>query len=78
MHALGSEAGRRGVDLPARFDVPDRTAWERGYAAEAGRSLLDVAQTLEEALAIVGPFLDPLLAGAAEGRWDPGLGAWVR
>lgn len=78
MGALDSEAGRRGVELPARFDAPDRTAWERGYAAEAGRSLLDVAQSLDEALAIVDPFLDPLLAGDADGCWDPELCAWVQ
>lgn len=78
MRGLTSEAGRRAVDLPDHFDVPDRTAWERGYAAEAGRSLLDVAQTLDEALAIVDPFLDPLLAGEAKGRWNPELGAWVQ
>jgi hypothetical protein len=75
--ALGSEARRREVTLPPRFDVPDRTAWKRGYEAEAARSLLDAAGTLEEALAIVGPFLDPPLAGTAQGRWDPEAGGWV-
>jgi hypothetical protein len=75
--ALTSEAERRDVVLPARFDVPDREAWERGYAAEAGRSLLDIAQSLDEALAIVGSFLDPLLGGSAHGRWEPEGGAWV-
>jgi hypothetical protein len=77
MSALSSEAQRRGVDLPSHFEVPDRRPWERGYAAEAGRSLLDIAQSLEEALAIVAPFLDPLLDGGAQGRWDPETGAWV-
>lgn len=77
MRALTSEAGRRGVVLPSSFDVPDREPWERGYAAEAGRSLLDIAQSLDEALAIIGPFLDPLLDGSARGHWDPEDGAWV-
>ncbi|HET6949432.1 MAG TPA: nucleotidyl transferase AbiEii/AbiGii toxin family protein [Acidimicrobiales bacterium] len=36
--ALASEAERRGVVLPTNFDIPGRTLWERGYAAEAGWS----------------------------------------
>lgn len=78
MAALASEARRRGTGMPATFDVPDRGLWERGYAAEAGRSLLLIAPTLTEALALVRPFVDPLLAGAAVGRWDSKLGHWTR
>ena len=74
--ALRSEARRRGITLPVRFVVPDRALWERGYAAEARRSLLTVARTLDEALAIASPFLDPLLNGTAAGRWDPRRGEW--
>jgi len=76
MIAIRSEAERRGISLPARFAVPDRELWERGYAAEAARSLLPVARTLVEALAIVAPFLDPLLDGSAEGAWRPTDGRW--
>lgn len=75
--ALASEANRRGITLPAHFDVPDRELWERGYAAEAGRSLLQAARTLDEALAVVRPFIDPLLAGTAVGIWDPAHGLWI-
>jgi len=67
--ALRSEFERRGLMLPESFDVPDRSLWERGYAAEACRSLLDTATTLDEALAIVQPFLDPLFDGRAAGAW---------
>lgn len=74
--ALLSEAKQRAVELPQRFVVPDRELWERGYAAEAGRSLLSSAHTLEEALEIVGPFLDPLLDGSATGTWNPDVGQW--
>jgi hypothetical protein len=74
--ALASEATRRRITLPQRFAVPDRSLWERGYAAEAGRSLLPVARTLDEALAIVRPFLDRSLDGTAVGRWDPKQGSW--
>ncbi len=75
--ALRAQTDRRGIDLPAQFDVPDRTLWEPGYAAEAGRSLLPRARTLDEALAIVRPFLDPLLGGSAAGGWDREHGRWT-
>jgi hypothetical protein len=39
--ALKSEFDRRRLDLPQSFDVPDRTIWEAGYAAEARSSSLD-------------------------------------
>ena len=77
MAALASEAQRRGTVMPASCDVPDQGLWERGYAAEATRSLLATAPTLTEALGVVRPFVDPLLAGAAVGRWDPKLGRWT-
>ena len=77
MTALRSEAERRGLQLPDRFAVPDRALWEPGYTAEAGRSLLPTARTLDEALATVTPCLDPLLGGTARGRWDPRNGRWT-
>lgn len=75
--ALRSEAERRGIALPATFDVPDREIWDRGYAAEAGRSLLTIGGTVDEALRVVRPFVEPLLAGTASGRWDPKHREWV-
>lgn len=75
--ALGVQSERRGIDLPARFDVPARALWEPGYAAEARRSLLSTAGTLDEALETVAPFLDPLLGGNAAGRWDGERGHWT-
>lgn len=75
--ALRSETDRRGITLPVRFSVPDRALWERGYAAEAGRSLLPIAHTLDDALATVRPFLDPLLDGSAAGTWDPEHRRWT-
>ncbi len=76
--ALRSEASRRGLRLPDRFTVPDRTLWEPGYGAEAGRSLLPVARTLDGALALVQPFLDPLLDATACGAWSPLELRWTR
>ena len=75
--ALRSEAQRRGLQLPGRFAVPDRGLWESGYLAEAGRSLLPVARTLDEAIATVTPFLDPLLDRTARGRWNPQTTRWA-
>lgn len=69
--ALLKEASRRNLRLPDRFDVPDRTMWEQGYRAEARRTVGLPAVTLDDALAVVRPFLDPLLAQTASGRWDP-------
>lgn len=77
MAALTSEAQRRDMPLPATFDVPDRALWERGYAAEAGRSLLPSSHTLDEALSVVRPFVEPLLAETAAGRWDPENRQWT-
>jgi hypothetical protein len=74
--AFRSEAERRGIPQPSRFDVPDRTLWERGYRAEAGRSLLPIARTLDDALAIVRAFADPVLDGTAVGTSDPASGEW--
>lgn len=77
MDALTSEAQRRRVILPDHFIGPDRDLWERGYAAEAGRSLLPLARALDDALVTVRPFLDPVLDGSAHGRWDPKRSRWV-
>lgn len=74
--ALLSEAGRRGIQLPVRFGVPDRGLWEPGYRAEAGRARHLHASTLDDALGVVSPFLDPLLAETAIGMWDPRGGRW--
>jgi hypothetical protein len=76
--ALQSEATRRGIILPNRFDVPDRELWKTGYESEAQRSLLPLAQTLDEALAIVRPFVDALLDETAIDHWDPTTLQWSR
>jgi hypothetical protein len=76
--ALKSEFDRRRLDLPQRFDVPDRTIWEAGYAAEARRSMLPGTRTLDEALAVVRPFLGPIFQGTAGGSWDPQRQRWTR
>lgn len=77
MAALTSETARRNITLPQRFGVPDGPLWESGYAAEARRSLLETALTLDEALVTVRPFIDPLLGGTAAGTWVPDLAVWT-
>jgi hypothetical protein len=74
--AIRSEARRRDVELPAEFNAPDRDLWLRGYAQEARRSRFEVAPSLDEALAIVKPCLDPVLDGTAAGRWSPASQRW--
>jgi Nucleotidyl transferase AbiEii toxin, Type IV TA system len=77
LRSLRSEAERRGVRLPQTFDVPDRALWEPGYAREAAQSVLADAHKLDEALAIVRPFVNPLLHGTARGRWDHESRTWM-
>jgi Nucleotidyl transferase AbiEii toxin, Type IV TA system len=74
--AIGSEAGRRGITLPGRFDVPDVALWEPGYAAEARRAVVPTARSLADALSLVRPYVDPLLDGTATGTWDPERRRW--
>jgi hypothetical protein len=74
--ALASEFERRQLPLPETFGVPDRTLWEAGHNAEARRSSLTAGRTLDEALLLVGRFIDPLLNGTAAGPWDRDLREW--
>ena len=75
--ALQSEAQRRGLELPLEFAVPDRALWESGYASEAARILVPIERTLDDALAAVRPFLDPILQGTADGIWHPQEMCWI-
>jgi hypothetical protein len=75
--ALLSEFERRQLRLPQAFDVPDRRLWGIGYAAEARRASARTGRTLDDALALVKRFIDPLLAGTARGDWIPGSQTWA-
>lgn len=76
--ALTSEARRRDLRLPGTFSVPDRDMWDRGYQAEARRAVGMADWRLEVGLEIVRPFVDPLLAGTAQGWWDPQILQWTQ
>jgi hypothetical protein len=75
--AILSEIDRRGLQLSKRFTVPDRALWEGGFARATRRAVRPSANTLDEALAIAGPFLDPVLDGSAVGSWYPEAGEWI-
>lgn len=74
--ALSKEAERRDLALPREFDVPDHELWRIGYQAESRRTVGLSASRLDEALALVSPFIDPLLVGTATGRWEPKALSW--
>jgi Nucleotidyl transferase AbiEii toxin, Type IV TA system len=74
--ALQSEFERRSLALPESFNIPDRSLWKEGYAAEVRRSILETAQTLDEALEIVRGFLDPIFRGRTTGIWVPTDQLW--
>jgi hypothetical protein len=69
--AQRSEAKRRQIALPQRFGVPARNLWDPGYAAEAGRSLLPVGRTLDDALEIVTRSLTHCLMKAPPETGNP-------
>lgn len=69
--AVDSEAGRRNLDLPPRFVVPDSAIWARGYQAEAARTEQQRVLPYEDAVRLVAGFFDPVLAGGDTGTWDP-------
>ena len=74
--ALTSEAERRGLTLPERISAPAGRDWPNGYARVA-RDVPDLHERdLPGALTTVGLFIDPLLTGSAQGRWDPAKLRW--
>jgi hypothetical protein len=81
--ALSSEVTRRsalGVDLrlPERFHIPQGPDWVDGYARQAGAVHgLEGFRSLEQASALVGGLLDPILAGEIPGRWQPEHRRWA-
>ncbi len=76
--AVRAQASRRDIVLPASFDIPDPDHWSRHYPTEARKVRGLAEQTLGDAISIVCPFVDPILAGTATGSWDPLALRWGR
>jgi hypothetical protein len=74
--ALRSEFARRRLAMPDRIVVPEGAGWPAGYARVARDAPVLGERDLNAALATVGRFVDPVLAGEASGRWDPNAMAW--
>jgi len=62
--------------LPASLPDPN-AAWETPYAAMAYTDQL-AWPTLAVVTEAAKAFLDPILAGEREARWDPTFWRWVR
>ena len=75
--ALDSEAKRRGLTLPGRLEVPSADGWAAGYARVARDAPGLEERDLESAMNSAGRLIDPVLAGTANGCWDPTAMAWM-
>lgn len=74
--ALGSEARRRGLELPGRLEAPAGTDWPAGYARVARDAPGLEERDLGSAMTVVGAFIDPVLSGVATGSWDAAGTRW--
>lgn len=74
--ALASEAKRRGLTLPDHLATPSGRDWPSGYARVARDASQLQERDLPSALATVGRFIDPALAGEARGQWNPETLHW--
>jgi hypothetical protein len=70
---VGTFEGRRQQPLPSSLPRPS-TEWAVPYRRLAGEVGID--PELASAHAEAAALLDPVLAGHATGRWDPGRGVW--
>jgi predicted nucleotidyltransferase component of viral defense system len=74
---LRDEAKLRELELPQKLVTPS-DQWQAGYSRTAAETILPVElRTIEGALETVGRCLDPLLAGTAEGIWNPTSMQWA-
>lgn len=71
-----SDPNSSGVASPCPRPSTCRTARCGSAGTQPRRGGRKTAQTLDEALAIVRPFLDPLLEGRATGAWDHAAQRW--
>jgi hypothetical protein len=74
--ALFTKYRRRGLRPPEGFTSPGER-WPDGYEALARSVPGFTHETYEEASAVAGALLDPILGGRTSGSWDPAALAWV-
>lgn len=73
--ALETTFGGRGLQpLPSRLPAPP-VSWREQYRRLATE--VDVEPDLDEAFAAAAAFLDPILVGRGNGRWEPGERSWT-
>jgi Nucleotidyl transferase AbiEii toxin, Type IV TA system len=74
--AVISELAYRNISMPETFTVPS-TAWRNGYETLVKNlPRTNAPATLQDALAIAGALLNPILNGTADGQWNPDLCCW--
>lgn len=73
--AIIVNTAHRGLPIPETFAVPDEAAWRRGYPKVASDAP-GPAPSFEQAVELASSLFNPILAGANDGRWDPGAGRW--
>jgi Nucleotidyl transferase AbiEii toxin, Type IV TA system len=74
--AITVGAAHRRLTLPDRFSVPDLDVWRAGYPSKA-REAPGATPGFDDAVVLVGRFLDPILAGQPVSTWDPRHTAWT-
>jgi hypothetical protein len=74
--AFASERLRRGLSTVDQLTVPDEGMWRVGYQKVARDAPGVPEKMLAAALPLAKRFVDPVLAGADKGTWDPVATVW--
>jgi nucleotidyltransferase AbiEii toxin of type IV toxin-antitoxin system len=76
-HALDAEVERRKLVLPAQLEEPSGPGWRAGYARVVRDAPLLEERDIDSAMTTVRRFIEPVLAGRAEGVWNPDVLQWI-
>ncbi len=74
--ALETLATRRRLTLPRELTKPPGSHWTEGYIKVQLETPNSQDPDLDSAIATVGRFLNPVLSGRSQGRWDPVALIW--
>jgi hypothetical protein len=74
--AIIAGTAHRGLPIPTVFAAPDLPAWRAGFTKTLAAARAEPI-TFDEALHLVGRFLDPILASPVHRTWDPDRSAWI-